>query len=245
MNCDKTAVALLTFSPPDAKAWLYDLHRPDPAGGIMLCRKHANATVVPMSWQLVDSRDPAWPGQVDAPPAVEVVAATSAEELVGPPRQPEPMAEAESDTSATISPQAPIDTAAMRAARGTSSEVHASAVRGATSATSTASRRTTEAFAHQPAVRRPSSTLVDELSAIGRNLADRSSSNAAAADPAPVAQTRPIEEDGPAVSAEVAPAPAEELVDAGVRGVRKPDPSLFELALSDVPNGSSSPRFSG
>lgn len=62
MNCDKTAVALLTFSPPDAKAWLYDLDQPDPTGGIMLCRKHANATVVPMSWQLIDSRDPAWPG---------------------------------------------------------------------------------------------------------------------------------------------------------------------------------------
>ena len=62
MNCDKAAVALLTFAPQQAKAWLYDLDQPDPNGGIMLCRKHANATVVPMSWQLVDGRDPAWPG---------------------------------------------------------------------------------------------------------------------------------------------------------------------------------------
>lgn len=62
MSCDKEAVALLTFAPQQAKAWLYDLDQPDPNGGIMLCRKHANATVVPMSWQLVDGRDPAWPG---------------------------------------------------------------------------------------------------------------------------------------------------------------------------------------
>lgn len=62
MNCDKAAVALLTFAPQQAKAWLFDLDQPDPAGGIILCRKHANATVVPMSWQLVDGRDPAWPG---------------------------------------------------------------------------------------------------------------------------------------------------------------------------------------
>ena len=66
MNCDKAAVALLTFAPQQAKAWLFDLDQPDPAGGIMLCRKHANATVVPMSWQLVDGRDPAWPGPSSA-----------------------------------------------------------------------------------------------------------------------------------------------------------------------------------
>ena len=68
MNCDKAAVALLTFAPQQAKAWLYDLDEPDPSGGIMLCRKHANATVVPMSWQLVDGRDPAWPGPSSARP---------------------------------------------------------------------------------------------------------------------------------------------------------------------------------
>lgn len=62
MSCDQPAVALLTFAPPDAKAWLYDLVDPDPTSGIILCRRHANATVVPMSWQLVDARDPAWPG---------------------------------------------------------------------------------------------------------------------------------------------------------------------------------------
>jgi len=69
MACSKDAVALLTFSPPEAKAWLYDLIDANPATGIMLCRKHANATVVPMSWQLVDSRDPAWspPGEPAAP----------------------------------------------------------------------------------------------------------------------------------------------------------------------------------
>lgn len=87
MTCDKPAVALLTFSPPDAKAWLYDLDQPDPTGGIMLCRKHANATVVPMSWQLVDSRDPAWPGPVDpdrtpAEHGVSAMAAASAHEVV-------------------------------------------------------------------------------------------------------------------------------------------------------------------
>lgn len=65
MNCDKPALALLTFSPQDAKAWLYDLDQPDPTGGIMLCRRHANATVVPMAWQLVDARDPAWPGPAE------------------------------------------------------------------------------------------------------------------------------------------------------------------------------------
>ncbi len=82
MNCDKTAVALLTFSPPDAKAWLYDLEQPDPTGGIMLCRKHANATVVPMSWQLMDARDPAWPGPVGSQPPVQAMMAASAEELM-------------------------------------------------------------------------------------------------------------------------------------------------------------------
>jgi hypothetical protein len=82
MNCDKTAVALLTFSPPEAKAWLYDLDQPDPTGGIMLCRRHANATVVPMSWQLVDARDPAWPGPAGSQPAAQAMAAASAEELV-------------------------------------------------------------------------------------------------------------------------------------------------------------------
>ncbi|MEM7093483.1 MAG: DUF3499 family protein [Actinomycetota bacterium] len=68
LNCDKPAVALLTFAPQQAKAWLYDLDSPDPTGGIMLCRKHANATVVPMSWQLVDARDPAWPGPASEQP---------------------------------------------------------------------------------------------------------------------------------------------------------------------------------
>lgn len=82
MNCEKTAVALLTFSPPDAKAWLYDLDQPDPTGGIMLCRKHANATVVPMSWQLMDARDPAWPGPVGAQEPVQAMMAASAEELL-------------------------------------------------------------------------------------------------------------------------------------------------------------------
>ena len=82
MNCDREAVALLTFSPPEAKAWLYDLDEPDPSGGIMLCRKHANATVVPMSWQLMDARDPAWPGPVGSQPPVQAMVAATAEELV-------------------------------------------------------------------------------------------------------------------------------------------------------------------
>ncbi|MFT4597313.1 MAG: hypothetical protein ACI9TF_001561 [Paracrocinitomix sp.] len=82
MTCDKPAVALLTFSPPDAKAWLYDLDQSDPTGGIMLCRKHANATVVPMSWQLLDARDPAWPGPVGSQPPVQAMMAASAEELM-------------------------------------------------------------------------------------------------------------------------------------------------------------------
>lgn len=62
MSCENEAVALLSFSPQQAKAWLYDLHEADSTGGIALCRRHANATVVPMSWQLIDQRDPAWPG---------------------------------------------------------------------------------------------------------------------------------------------------------------------------------------
>ena len=82
MNCEKPAVALLTFSPPDAKAWLYDLDQPDPTGGIMLCRKHANATIVPMSWQLMDARDPAWPGPVGSQPSVQAMVAATAEELL-------------------------------------------------------------------------------------------------------------------------------------------------------------------
>ncbi len=93
LNCDKDAVALLTFSPPEAKAWLYDLDQPDPTGGIMLCRKHANATVVPMSWQLVDGRDPAWPGPVGSQPALQAMVAASAEEVFAP-------AELPSDTAA-------------------------------------------------------------------------------------------------------------------------------------------------
>lgn len=74
MSCEKPAVALLTFSARDAKAWLYDLHEPDATGGLMLCRKHANATVVPMSWQLVDGRDPAWSGPEPETPAPGVQA---------------------------------------------------------------------------------------------------------------------------------------------------------------------------
>ncbi len=93
MNCDKTAVALLTFSPPDAKAWLYDLDQPDPTGGIMLCRKHANATVVPMAWQLIDARDPAWPGPVGSQPEVQAMVAATAEEII-------PIIELPSDTAA-------------------------------------------------------------------------------------------------------------------------------------------------
>ena len=83
MSCDQPAVALLTFAPPEAKAWLYDLADPDPTSGIILCRRHANATVVPMSWQLVDARDPAWPGAVgDAPDRVgEQVAPVPADAL--------------------------------------------------------------------------------------------------------------------------------------------------------------------
>lgn len=98
MNCDKPAMALLTFAPPDAKAWLYDLDRPDPTGGIMLCRKHANATVVPMSWQLIDARDPAWPGPAGSQPAVQAMAAASIEELM-PTISAEPAAELPSDAS--------------------------------------------------------------------------------------------------------------------------------------------------
>ena len=93
MTCDKTAVALLTFSPPEAKAWLYDLDQPDPTGGIMLCRKHANATVVPMSWQLIDVRDPAWPGPVGSQPSVDAMVAATAEELM-------PVIELPSDSTA-------------------------------------------------------------------------------------------------------------------------------------------------
>jgi len=62
MNCDKDAVAY-------------------PTGGIMLCRKHANGTVVPMSWQLIDSRDPAWPGPAGSQPVVQAMVAATAEEL--------------------------------------------------------------------------------------------------------------------------------------------------------------------
>ena len=82
MNCDKPAVALLTFAPPEAKAWLYDLETPDPAHGITLCRHHANATVVPMSWQLIDARDPAWPGPVGSQAPVQAMSAASAEEFL-------------------------------------------------------------------------------------------------------------------------------------------------------------------
>ena len=74
MNCCKPAIALLTFAPQQAKAWLYDLDQPDPTGGIMLCRKHANGTVVPMSWQLIDARDPAWPGPARLRSVIDQVA---------------------------------------------------------------------------------------------------------------------------------------------------------------------------
>lgn len=102
MNCDKEAVALLTFSPPEAKAWLYDLDRPDPTGGIMLCRKHANATVVPMSWQLIDARDPAWPGPIGSQPVVQAMAAASVEEFMPstPAAAVPPLIELPSDTDA-------------------------------------------------------------------------------------------------------------------------------------------------
>ena len=75
MACDQPAVALLTFAPPHAKAWLYDLVDPHPTNGIILCRKHANSTVVPMSWQLVDSRDPAFSGAARPEPATNGVVA--------------------------------------------------------------------------------------------------------------------------------------------------------------------------
>lgn len=94
MNCDKEAVALLTFAPTEAKAWLYDLDGPDPTHGIMLCRRHANATVVPMSWQLIDARDPAWPGPVGSQSPTQAMAAASAEEMVPVPTAQQAMAPA-------------------------------------------------------------------------------------------------------------------------------------------------------
>jgi len=142
MNCDKTAVALLTFSPPDAKAWLYDLDQPDPTGGIMLCRKHANATVVPMSWQLLDSRDPAWPGpdiagsdtpsdmpHVVAPPSIPAVAAFEVAVPVTVPELPSDSAAIEEEfaalrTDLPVTPQhyAEPHMATVRAAGGTTPE---------------------------------------------------------------------------------------------------------------------------
>ena len=77
MACDQSAVALLTFAPPHAKAWLYDLVDPHPSNGIILCRKHANSTVVPMSWQLIDSRDPAFPGLVSSDESASIEPATN------------------------------------------------------------------------------------------------------------------------------------------------------------------------
>ena len=59
----------------------------------MLCRKHANATVVPMSWQLLDARDPAWPGPVGSQPAVQAMMAASAEELMPSLRPPHDIAD--------------------------------------------------------------------------------------------------------------------------------------------------------
>ena len=107
MSCDNEAVALLTFAPQQAKAWLYDLHEANPNGGIMLCRKHANATVVPMSWQLVDARDPAWPG-----PAVEVVeAAAPARDHAAPAPDPTPADEAGLDAAMGLPSDAATDRA--------------------------------------------------------------------------------------------------------------------------------------
>lgn len=77
MACDQPAVALLTFAPPHAKAWLYDLVDPHPSNGIILCRKHANSTVVPMSWQLIDSRDPAFPGLISTDGSASLEPATN------------------------------------------------------------------------------------------------------------------------------------------------------------------------
>ncbi len=78
MSCSEAAVALLSFAPRHAKAWLYDLVDANPASGIVLCRRHANATVVPMSWQLVDARDPSWEGPTPPVPPLE----TTVEELL-------------------------------------------------------------------------------------------------------------------------------------------------------------------
>lgn len=102
MNCDNDAVALLTFSPTEAKAWLYDLDGPDPTHGIVLCRRHANATVVPMSWQLIDARDPAWPGPVGSQAPTQAMAAASAEEMLPAPAPSPavPSVSLPSDTSA-------------------------------------------------------------------------------------------------------------------------------------------------
>lgn len=63
LSCSREPVALLTFSAAEAKAWLLDLATTDDTtSGIALCQQHADATAVPMSWQLIDKRDPAWPG---------------------------------------------------------------------------------------------------------------------------------------------------------------------------------------
>jgi hypothetical protein len=49
--------------------------------------------VVPMSWQLIDARDPAWPGPVGSQPSVDSMVAATAEELM-------PVIELPSDTAA-------------------------------------------------------------------------------------------------------------------------------------------------
>ncbi len=118
MNCDKAAVALLTFAPQQAKAWLFDLEHPDPAGGIMLCRKHANATVVPMSWQLVDGRDPAWPGPVDVDaPAAQASPGQAPHEHTSLQARPEAPA-------APVEPPVPAMAAASAASLPSDSTIH-------------------------------------------------------------------------------------------------------------------------
>lgn len=58
VSCGEPASALLLINARDLAAHLVDIREETGNVGVLLCRGHANAVVVPVGWTLADSRLP-------------------------------------------------------------------------------------------------------------------------------------------------------------------------------------------
>lgn len=57
--CGEIASAALLINARELSAHLVDIHEESGLDGVPLCRRHADAVVVPVGWSLADSRSPA------------------------------------------------------------------------------------------------------------------------------------------------------------------------------------------